>query len=479
MTRHARLAASVSMIVVAASCTDLRSPPADAVDGPDAGEGEDAGQSRDAGGAVDAEAGVEIPPVDEACADAWTATTTSCSPRRSVELGVAALDPSGIGIAVTPAGRVGIVTNDQFDFDAGRMVFVTFPVAGAPPTSPTILTRVADTGGGSNTVFAANRAAIAAKGANDFVIVAHDVDNLSDAGDILYMEHLPDGSGFTQQANVATLVALRSQLDVAVNPGGDVFVAYLAHTAPYVGDLRVSRRPAGADSVFTAIEPLRTNMLLGTPSLGEVSLGILATGQPHALIHLARDSSSSVPIHVVHTGLGWSPSTTVEGSASIEVKGRSPRLARHGDRYYALYFSWEGGQAPATASAKLNLATWTGAASATVEIVASNLRAADIDAPLRAALDVDRFGLAHIAYLEPPADGPLPDGGDPRGALRYKRQTRLANGKVEWREDLVDPEVSAASAAGRVGIAVDANVRPHIAYVGADGQVRYATRYDR
>ena len=90
----------------------------------------------------------------------------------------------------------------------------------------------------------------------------------------------------------------------------------------------------------------------------------------------------------------------------------------------------------------------------------------------RVAMAVDKFGLIHLAIIRPSPGN--------AGTLEYRRQARDASGNVKWLSDIVDDNVLAGGANGRVDMVVDDKARPHIAYISdVDLKVRYATRYDR
>ena len=114
-----------------------------------------------------------------------------------------------------------------------------------------------------------------------------------------------------------------------------------------------------------------------------------------------------------------------------------------------------------------------------VEIVDQTIPTPDRGSPSvppthRVAIDVDKYGLVHLAIVEPQ------NGTATRGVLVYRRQTRDGTGALKWLEDIVDDDVLADDGIASVDLVVDESARPHIAYrSGKTLQILYATRTDR
>lgn len=466
---------AIFVVALAVACTDLRV----ANDEPIVEDGgSDAGSQDDAGGedvAVRDAAKGEVPPTDRACAEAWTVEAkadAACAARKVTDLGVITTGTVALDLAVTPSRRIGIVTNRKTGPESGSLVFVGFPAASSMPTTPTILTRDGVPVGQTNEYMEAGHlAAIAAVGPDTFGIFSHEVE-FGSAGDVVYLEQNTSSGDLEAKTIVANGVASYGSISAASDAAGHVYFAYLARSQPNVGLIKATARdPAATD--FTPLPNIEENIALGGAPVGHVSLAMLDTGEPHAAFHVASTKFASYPRYAQFSGF-WTGQRTLVPMSEPGQHGFYVRVGSHGTRRYALYFSVPFTPDASSATAELRLSTWDGSTgAATAETLATGIPCPSALAPsFDAALAVDRFGLVHVAWVEPGTE-------TKQGALLYKRQTRLAGGALAWLDDVVDPAVTDASFGGRVALAVDAMARPHIAYLGSDTKLRYATRFDR
>jgi hypothetical protein len=199
------------------------------------------------------------------------------------------------------------------------------------------------------------------------------------------------------------------------------------------------------------------------------------TGQVHLLYHYNELEQHSTPRYHTLDGTSWSYRKTVGNNVLDGLSGFNPRLAVFGTKKFAAYFFRKAGQTGA-ATADLRLATWQSSADVPqIEILSQGINSKDAPTPAyRVAMAVDKYGLVHLAIIQPT------NYAETVGYLEYRRQTRVAGGGTKWLSDIVDPDVLASFTTASVDLIVDESARPHIAYRSAydAGRVKYATRFD-
>jgi hypothetical protein len=491
--RSALVSASLVGLVAAASafgaaaCNGRKhavvAPSAEEPDAPDDDPttDDDDGGSGDPADEPDADApDVGDPPVDFECGDAWTKTTKSkpeCEPRKVTEIDPdIAIDVNAISIARTKAGRVGVVYNAETSGEDGEMRLVSF-VPKTATFTPTIQKR--QLGYPNHT---GNVARVVATGADTLAVLAYDLDDISESGDLVLVELVNGAPPLTDPEPVLTGVARPTEMSLAVDPSGTFYAAVRVKTGAgasagtSVAKLAVRKKAPGGP--FTALPDVAAGLVPeDAPNVGASSLFADATGQVHLLYHFCDSLSSSSPRYHSLDGATWSFRKTVDNAAGDGVAGTSPRLAVHGTTKYALFFYKKGLQS-SSPTADLRLASWQlSGDTPTIEILDQAIPAPDLSfawAPpdYRAAMAIDKYGLLHIALVRPNGPG--------TSYLEYLRQTKTSGGAVKWLSDIVDPDVLSDASQALVDSTVDDAARPHIAYVsGKDLKVRYATRYDR
>lgn len=468
---------AVFVLAAFAACSDLKradeAAPGDAGGGDTTdGTGADGGDTPSTPG--DAAADVGQPPVDFACDEPWTAASkkkSACNPRQVKVIDAdGPVDPVGLAIARTPAGRVGVAYHYPAFIDEGDMRLVHF----VPKTSsftPDVITR--STGAFSQ---AGYNVALAASAPDTLHLLAHDVDDTL-SGDVLHFrlaagkEPLVPPSGEV----VVSGVPRRTVLGFAVSPtGADVFATARLVTGAQDGGGSIGkvvfRRKQGSGA-FAPLQDLTDDELLdNAPGVGAASLFVDPSGQLGAAFHHCESLNVSSPRYRTFDGTMWSLRKTIDNAAMDGLSGYGVRLAIHGTKKYAAYFHRKANQAP-PATADLRVASWSLANEAsTIEVLDQGIPSEDPQSPqYRVAMAVDVYGLVHLAIVRPTSAS--------AGYLEYKRQTRV-NGETKWLSDIVDPAVVSASTQTFVDLVVDETGRPHIAYLSGS-QARYATRYDR
>lgn len=442
---------------------------------------DDGAPGSDAGGARAADAGPDgaaAPPPDFECADAWVTTTkkkSECAPRQvTIVDSDIAIDATGVSIARTSAGRIGIVYNSETTAESGEMRLVHF----VPTTSsftPHVIKRAQ-----GDYAHAGYTTKIAASPPDTLHVLAHDVDDVSSSGDVVEVR-LVDGTEPLSVPDASDLVASAvkrpTELALAIDGSGTRFATLRIATGTTdaggtVARLAAATKPAAAG--FSAMPDLATGLLPDeAPGTGAASLAFDGSGQLAVLFHHCNLYAHSTPRYRTFNGTSWSYEKTIDNAAFDGLAGYSPRVAAHGPRKTAAYFFRKAGQStPATA--ELHLATWTlPSDTPVVEIVDTGIPSVDPMAPhYQVAMAVDRFGLVHLAIIRPESAT--------SGYLEYRRQVPVAGGGTKWLSDIVDPDVLSDASDAFVDMIVDDAVRPHIAYrSGKDLEVRYATRYDR
>lgn len=472
-------AGALGLLTGSLSCTGLKV--AEQTDGGDDGgattPGDDGGSPGDGGDPGDSSAPVDAgpPPADFPCdGDAWTKATKTkpeCAPRqvKIVDPDIV-IDTTGISLARTPSGRVGLSYYSSIDGISGEMRVTHF----VPTTSAFTPAILKHTLGSYDHAGYVNK--IAASTPDELHVLLFDKSDADQTGDVV-VRRLTNGAAPLSNAQaVQSGVKGPTELGFAVDGAGNS-VATIRRPATSDGGaafkLSAYTRPAGG--AFTALPDISAVLLPGeAPGTGAASILADATGAFHLLYHHCEVPMHSTPRYHTLGGSSWSYRKTVDNAVIDGLAGYSPRVAVRGTRKYATYFFRKAGQgSPITAD--LRLATWELVSDIPViEILDQIIPSPDAMYPrYRAAMAVDKYGLVHLAIVRPNANNQT-------GYLEYRRQTRDAGGTTKWLSDIVDQDVLSASSDAWVDFAVDDAARPHIAYVsGADLKVRYATRYDR
>lgn len=471
------MAACVAIAVAGMACSELKVAEDGANDGgSDEPDAEGQGEERDGGSRPAPQDGGDAgePPSDFACTGTWVSTSKpkpECAPRqvRLIDDNVT-VDATDISIARTPAGRIGIVFNNELG-EEGEMRLWHFV-----PNKPSFVPEVVLEPGslGYHPGFSTR---IAASGPDVLHILAHNVNDAS--GDVV-LRRLENGKvPLTPEELVAPGVKRQTQLGLAVDSEGTVYASALLRGTTSTSTAKLAVRQKVAGGSFTPLPDISTSLLPHlAPGTGAASLVIGPSDQLHLVYHFCNLTASeppsrSTPRYHLLAGTGWSDHKTVDNQTVDGLSGFSPRLVLSGNRKYAAYFFHKAGQV-GVPTADLRLATWVlDADLPSVEILDQGIPSEDPMYPAyRVAMAVDKFGLIHLAIIRP-SPGNI-------GTLEYRRQMRDASGNVKWLSDIVDDNVLAGNANGRVDMIVDDKARPHIAYLsGVDLKVRYATRYDR
>jgi len=430
---------------------------------PDAGDGDAAARLPDASNA----------PADFACgADAWTKPTKTkkeCGPRQvRVVDSEAPIEPTGVSIARTPKGRVGIVYNAEQGTEMGEMHLVHFVPDKPGFEIPAIVKR--------STGFAFHDgmvAKITAAAPDDLHVLAHDVDDNSQSGEVNLYTLEGGKEPLVGPELVATSVKRPAELAVRADGAGNVFATVRIASGGATAKLSAFKR---TNNGVTSLPDLTTALLpADAPGIGAASIGIDPTGVVHLLYHYNEVQAHSTPRYHTLDATQWSYRKTVDNATFDGLSGFSPALAVVGTRKYAAYYFRKALQSgPATA--ELRLATWRSSMDTPqIEVLDQAIPSTDALYPrYRVAMASDPYGLLHLAIIRPTSET------GSTGYLEYRRQTPSTGGETEWLSDIVDPEVLSAGGLAYVDIVVDAEARPHIAYRSAvDGTVRYATRFDR
>jgi hypothetical protein len=475
--RTPAFASLLAFLASASACGELKR----ADESVDAGDG-DGGAPQTEGGAS-SDGGADAPPDDDAgppprdseCNDPWTATTKSqpeCAARRvQIVDPDLAIDASGVSIARTPAGRVGISYNVEIDGQSGEHHFVHF-VPSAPGFSPTVVKRAK-----GPYDHAGYLSRVAASAPDVLHVLAHDVDDVTFSGEVVVVRSIA-GAALTSPEQVIGGVKRPSEIGFAVDSSGASYAT--VRMAGPAGDAgataRLAARRKTAGGAWTALPDITTALTPSdAPATGSAKLVTDASGQLHLLYHHCETLSHSSPRYHTLDGATWSYRKTVDNAVPDGLSGYGAQLGVFGTRKWAAYYFRKALQG-APEKADLRLATWEGNSDTpTISVLAQSIPAPNAQYPdYRVAMAVDRFGLVHLAILTPSPANPR------TGALEYMRQTRTDTGAVVWLTDVVDGDVVSETSSAWVDLVVDDASRPHIAYVsGKDLKVRYATRYDR
>ncbi|MBX3185534.1 MAG: hypothetical protein KF819_00910 [Labilithrix sp.] len=468
------LAAALAIAaIVAPACAELkRAEDAPAAPGEDAGALDGGDADPGDGGGTDA---IAPPPPDSECPDldnAWTKATKAraeCASRHvKIVQAAAPIDPTGISIARTPSGRVGIVFNDEIDGVSGEMHLVHFVPSTPTFSIPPIIKRVK--GPYDHAGFATK---IAATGPDTLHVIAHDVDDATLSGEVVLLRLTGGAEPLSSPEVVVTGVARPTELGLAVDAAGNTFVTVRVATGATTAKLSARKKPAGG--AFELLPDVTTTLLPAqAPGAGASSLIVDPSGQVHLLYHHNEVMQHSNPRYHTLDATVWSYRKTIDNAVIDGLSGFSPRLSVFGNKKFAVFYFRKALQTDPRAD--LRLATWQSSSDMPqIEIVDQGIPAEEpmLYPAYRVAMDVDKFGLVHLAILTPSPRRSI-------GYLEYRRQTRDGGGAIKWLSDMVDPDVLSELSTAFVDLVVDENARPHIAYrSGKDGRVRYASRYDR
>jgi hypothetical protein len=435
----------------------------------------DAFVSTDAGG--DAKPDTGAPPADSVCdqrADAWSSTAkvaAPCTERRVFKLESWATTPVyglGLSIARTPSGRVVIAANGATSYESGELHVRTF----APKTpnftsKPTIIAPTPQASDRENVGSSIRLAA----GRDDVVHLVYQRDESRRGGDVMYRQ-LSTADTLSSELPIAT-GGLGTELGLAVSPiNGDVLATYYvpAATAGETGRLQ-SRLRAMNTGMFMPPDSVQSGFApIGVFGNGQTAVRFTDSGAPRIAFQFAQNKTSGVPLYLeFSTGLWGTGQKTIDNNRLDGTAGYSVGLALYGQKKHVAYYY----RARGATTAELRIGSWTlDTEVPTVEVrQRSLLNDSPDDAKFSLALDVDRFGLLHLAYVSPSV-------GD-RCSIGYMRQT-VVGGEIKWFDDtLVSDTPCTDSNSIHVAMVVDPSARPHIAYDIASIGLFYATRFDR
>lgn len=431
----------------------------------------------DGGGSVDASLDAAPkdagdPPPDFACIgnDSWVKAAKArpeCAPRQVKIIEAASIyDPTGVSIARTPAGRVGIVFNSEQNADEGELHFWYFKPTTPTYPAPVLIKRAPFTIGFHEGYLSK----ITASAPDTLGLLTFDCDDV--IGEVHYRK-LVNGTPPLTDDVAFTGVKRPAEIAVASDPAGSVYAAARIANGATTARLSV-RRKAGA-AAFADLTPIDLATSLApkeAPGIGASAMFIDPGSQVHLAYHYNSGPSDSAPRYHLLAGTMWSDRKTVDNLVPDGLSGYGVRVVTYGTKKYAAYFHRRTGQG-AFPTAELRLATWESLGETpTIEVIEQAIKS---DAPLEPvyslALAIDKYGLLHLATIT--------GSSATLGTLEYRRQTR-AGGVTKWVKDIVDGDVIAEFSPSFVDLVVDENARPHIAYISAkDGTVKYATRFDR
>jgi hypothetical protein len=394
------------------------------------------------------------------------ANPESCGSRKVTIIDADAVEPLSVAIARTNAGRVGIVYDSVIGEHRVEMHLATFDPK-TPAFTPTILKHSP----ASKSLFGQG-AKITTVAPDTFAILAHDVDDPS--GDVVLMTQSGSGGLSTAEA-IVPAVPSPSELGVVADASGTMYATIRVRGSGDTATL-VARRKAPNGNVEQLPDVALGLMPDIAPGVGGASL---AVDDAQTLNLLFQYNSNAAPQHSMpryHTFASkeWSYRKTIDNNDPDGLCGYSPRLALFGTRKYAAYFFRKAAQQPPSPTAELRFASWVDADELPApQILEKSIPSTDPMLPsYRVAMQVDVWGLVHMAIVLPSADD--------AGILEYMRQYKTADGTTKWLTDIVDPDVLAPNTSAEVDLVLDEHGRPHIAYLsGKDQKIHYATRYDR
>ncbi len=424
-----------------------------------------------------ATADADAPRQDFACArDTWiksAKTQPECAPRQVRRVDdEAATDATGVSIARTSTGRIGIVFNRELSDAEGELRLVHFV-----PNEPAFKTKleVRAAGFASHTGY---KTRIAASEPDVLHVLSFDMDDVSQSGDLVMVRLAGGLSPLSEPELIRGGIASPTEISLAVSPSGStVVMARVAKSGGADAGASLKAYVHSDTGAFSALADITQSLSpLNGPGVGASSLAWDGNGQLHLLYHHCEFSNHSTPRYHTLGGSTWSYRKTIDNAIPLGFSGFNPRIVTYQSTKIAAFFFrkfQQGGGVPGTA--ELRLATWKlDSDEPVIEVVDQAIPSTEPSDPrYRVAMAADRHGLIHLAIVRPSPN-------DEHGYLEYRRQTRDVSGGTKWLSDLVDDDVIASESGASVDLVVDSASRPHIAYIsGVDHQVRYATRYDR
>ena len=414
-------------------------------------EGGDAAED-DAGNASDVEASAPLrqPPPDVHCRGPWSkgSTDPTCKRRRTLAIQTDVREPTTLAIERSRGGRTAIVFSsaDGNGANGNTLELVQFDNPQKPSTH--------SFGGGFRQYGAAT---LAKWGEKNLLLAYHWVT----AGQIDVVELGLNGPVRTEET-IATGLKTPTYLSLATNAASAAQVAYFDPTAAKL----FSRGRKNATDAWAARSEIDRDFVTdGLAGSGQVSLALDEIGNAHVGYHRADYRPSSQPKYKGRTSDAWGPSTIIDiGGGAV---GYGIAFGIFQETRFAAYF----GPGTSDQYRQLRFASWTGNSFPPVMLLDANILVDDPLAPnTSVAMGVDSFGLVHLVTATPVGYS---------SQIRYVRQA-ISDGKTIWLADTVDDlPVTKETSATLVGITVDEQSRPHIAYhSGADNIVHYATIFD-
>jgi hypothetical protein len=377
----------------------------------------------------------------------------------------------GLTMARTSAGRIGMAYDDVIPVSTEGLHIASFLAPASSGVAP--LVEVATTG--YTPMSTVGRvSAIAAGGPGDVLSVVY-VDE--DAEELHYQELAGGGTSLSPVELVASGIGSGSYVSLAVSPSGEIRAAYYV---PSLGAVSSAARASAGG--FEMPSEVVTGLVANVPGTGQSALVLDADETPNLLYQSCTVMSYSTPVYTTFDGANWSLAKTVDNNILNAAAGYSPSLVVFGATKYAAYFYVPTDQSVPFLAA-LHLASWqTYADTPSIEILDPGVPASDPGGDTEtfrfgASLAVDGYGLLHLAVVRPGAVSGT-------ASVEYVRQAWVG-GAITWLTDIVDDDVLAADLTSEApnafaSIVVDGAARPHIGYrSGKDGNVYYATRFDR
>jgi hypothetical protein len=396
-------------------------------------------------------------PIDFECSEPWTRgasrTHAECLPRQVVVIESGVADPTSISVAHTAAGRVGISYEYPQGADVSELHLALFPGATLPSPSAAPITILSD--GPMDRVGVRN--ALAASGTDDLYLAYLEVSSFGNAVNYCRV-------GACQPSSIEQVVgnfASSGELSITVDSTGKATVAAFN---PSTGILSSYQRT----STWSAAKTIKSGIDTAAAGAGQVRLVTDANDLPVAALHFTMAVGQAQPRYSEFDGTFWSTPKTVDNAGVNGLFGFSIGVGLYSGMHYSAYFGQSG-----AGVVDLRLASWRANSDVPdVSVVVQALPVADFANPLhRSAIAVDKWGLVHLAILEPQSPG--------GGVLEYRRQV-VVGGATKWIADIIDDAAVGSGDPSLVDLVVDDSGRPHIAYFNqANGKVFYATRFDR
>lgn len=382
-----------------------------------------------------------------------------------------------IAIAIAHTGRVVVACHDEVSGDEGHLLMRSFQPktpAFSMKELPTVKGTFADDIG-HGIRLAGSRSA----SDPDAVHAVYQTMTNGVSGPVLY--RLVGASTLGPEETVAVAVA-RTSMSIAASSTGNVAVSYADIAAPDLGAHEprtetIARERAvtsGAFSKPASLDVMAADTSTQVDGIGRSRLRYDERGRPHAAIFNVSNGVSGVATYSVKTG-GVFETRSLETGHYERLSGQSIDLAVFGETKTAAYFSTTQDAGPS-----LILASWIALPSPstypTYETLIPSGQIHRLESALyrqSLSLDVDKFGLLHLAVVIPISPTQC--------TIEYRRQKRIS-GTLSWVVDVIAANLTCdGSAEPLVDLVVDDSGRPHIAYFTFDPTMRveYATRFDR